>query len=60
MAGSSLHCETCGKPVTVEEKDPPGQLILLCNHTTELYSLDEYSASNLPTAGDRPDAWVSE
>lgn len=61
MATGTIDCEVCGDScadgVTVVEKDPPGQLIMMCDHTTEMYSLDDYDTENLPPASELPDAW---
>ncbi|MDG5777838.1 hypothetical protein VB773_05750 [Haloarculaceae archaeon H-GB2-1] len=59
MAGS-IHCDVCEDTVNVQVKDPPGQLILMCDHTTEMFSLDEYDESNLPPSEALGDAWSVE
>lgn len=61
MTTDSLDCRVCGDAcadgVTVVEKDPPGQLIMMCDHTTSSFSLDEYTADELPPDSALPDAW---
>lgn len=62
MSTESLDCRTCGdacaEGVTVVEKDPPGQLIMMCDHTTVSFSLDEYDTGSLPPDSELPDEWV--
>jgi hypothetical protein len=61
MPTESIECTVCGaepgRGFTVEEKDPPGQLILMCNHATEMFPLDEYDAEALPPESELPDGW---
>lgn len=59
-----IECESCGdgcsEGVTVEEKDPPGQLIMMCDHQTVTYPLAEYDAEHLPPQSDLPNDWVTQ
>lgn len=61
MRAQTIDCRTCGEGcadgITAEEKDPPGQLILMCDHTTVTFSLDDYDVQNLPPADELPDEW---
>jgi len=71
MASESIVCESCGErgasgscgehgadEVSVREKDPPGQLIMMCDHQTVTYSLDEYDTEHLPPQSELPSDWV--
>lgn len=62
MSKNTLDCRTCGdacaEGVTVVEKDPPGQLIMMCDHTTLTFPLSEYDADHLPPDSELPDEWV--
>ncbi|AUX08495.1 hypothetical protein AArcSl_0852 [Halalkaliarchaeum desulfuricum] len=64
MSTERLDCQTCGDAcadgVTVVEKDPPGQLIMMCDHTTVSFQLSEYDTENLPPDSELPDEWVRE
>ena len=64
MSTEALECRTCGDAcadgVTVVEKDSPGQLIMMCDHTTVTFQLSEYDADSLPPDAELPDEWVRE